>query len=240
MIFSGRLCATSSMSMPPSVETTKATRDGRAVDQRREIELAVDHRAFLDIEAVDLLAVRAGLVRDQRRAEQPRCASLLHVLDRLDDLRRRRPCRGRRHGSAPSPPTTGLPSSFAAASGLLDREGGDARAAPARRSRAAPPWPDTRGCSSRFPSRPRMGRRPASLLPWPRLGAIVMQASTSDLHGGDRFVEHRALGAVELDLDDALDALGADHRRHADIEILDAIFAVEMGGAGQHALLVRR
>ena len=71
-IFSGVSCATSSMSMPPSVETTKATRDGLAVDQHREVELLVDRRAFLDIEAVDLLALRAGLVRDQRRAEHAR------------------------------------------------------------------------------------------------------------------------------------------------------------------------
>ena len=66
MIFSGVSCATASMSMPPSVETTKATRDGRAVDQEREIELAVDVGAVLDVEAVDLLAGRAGLLGDQR------------------------------------------------------------------------------------------------------------------------------------------------------------------------------
>ena len=49
------------MSMPPSVETTKATRDGRAVDQQREVEFLVDVGAVLDIEAVDLLAGLAGL-----------------------------------------------------------------------------------------------------------------------------------------------------------------------------------
>ena len=58
---------------------------GFAVDQRREIELAVDRRAFLDVEPVDLLAVRPGLVRDQHRAEQP-LRLPAHVLDRLDDL----------------------------------------------------------------------------------------------------------------------------------------------------------
>ncbi len=31
---------------------------------------------------------------------------------------------------------------------------------------------------------------------------------------------------------------GADHRRHADIEALDAVLAVDIGRAGQHALLV--
>ena len=55
---------------------------------------------------------------------------------------------------------------------------------------------------------------------------------------GDRFVEGRLLLAIELDLDDALDAAGADHDRHADIEVLDPVLAVEPRGAGQHALLV--
>ena len=58
---------------------------GLTVDQRREIELAVDGRAFLDVEPVDLLAVRAGLMRDQRRPEDA-CGFLLHVVDRFDDL----------------------------------------------------------------------------------------------------------------------------------------------------------
>ena len=55
---------------------------GLAVDQRREIELAVDGRAFLDIEAVDLLAVRAGLMGDQVEPSR-RVGFLAHVLDRL-------------------------------------------------------------------------------------------------------------------------------------------------------------
>ena len=58
---------------------------GFPVDQRREIEFAVDGRAFLDIDAVDLLAVRAGLMRDQRRAEDAR-GLLLHVVDGFDHL----------------------------------------------------------------------------------------------------------------------------------------------------------
>ena len=51
---------------------------GFAVDQDREIELLVDVGAFLDVEAVDLLAVRAGLDRDQRRAQ--------HLLGEFVDL----------------------------------------------------------------------------------------------------------------------------------------------------------
>ena len=58
---------------------------GLTVDQRRKIELAVDGRAFLDIEAVDLLAVRAGLMGHEDGAEQA-LGLLAHVLGRLHDL----------------------------------------------------------------------------------------------------------------------------------------------------------
>ena len=51
---------------------------GFTVDQQREIELLLDVRAVFEIEAVDLLAGRAGLHGDQRRAE--------HFLDELLDL----------------------------------------------------------------------------------------------------------------------------------------------------------
>src|SRR5438105_8463871 len=42
---------------------------GFAVDQDRKIELLVDLGAFLDVEPVDLLAVRSGLNRYQRRPQ---------------------------------------------------------------------------------------------------------------------------------------------------------------------------
>ena len=58
---------------------------GHAVDQHREIELPGDRRAFLDVEAIDLLALRAGLMSDQRRA-QDSSRLLLHIIDRLDHL----------------------------------------------------------------------------------------------------------------------------------------------------------
>ena len=58
---------------------------GRAIDQHRQVELPLDGGAFLDVEPVHLLAARAGLVRDQRRAEQPR-RLLSHVVDGLDHL----------------------------------------------------------------------------------------------------------------------------------------------------------
>ena len=51
---------------------------GRAIDEHRQVEFLGDVGAFLDVEAVDLLAGRAGLDGHQRRAE--------HLLDVGDDL----------------------------------------------------------------------------------------------------------------------------------------------------------
>ena len=66
---SGVSCATVSMSMPPSVDTTKDDARGRAVDEGRQVELAVDVGAVLDIEAADGAAGRAGLQGHERGAE---------------------------------------------------------------------------------------------------------------------------------------------------------------------------
>src|SRR5205807_2283687 len=44
--------------------------------------------------------------------------------------------------------------------------------------------------------------------------------------------------AVEVELDDALDPASADHYRHPDIEVLDAVLPGQPGGAGQDPLLV--
>src|SRR6185437_14906372 len=116
------------------------------------------------------------------------------------------------------------------------------RAAPARRIRATPPWPDIRGCSWRIRpslqsvilrcerSEPRRmrPRRPSFL--FAQIGSDLLAGFDQRLHRLRGFLEHTARGAVELDLDDALDALGADHYRHTDVKILDAVFAVEPGG----------
>src|SRR5258708_11764578 len=58
------------------------------------------------------------------------------------------------------------------------------------------------------------------------------------LHGTDRFIEGFAVLAGQLNLDNPLDTLRPNHDGHADIHVLHAIFAVEVGGAGHHALLV--
>src|SRR6516225_2243766 len=58
------------------------------------------------------------------------------------------------------------------------------------------------------------------------------------LHRFDRAHEGVALMRIEIELDDALDALGADHYRHTGVEPLHMILAVEIRGAGQDALVV--
>src|SRR2546425_8240314 len=61
-----------------------------AVNERREIELAVDGGTPLDIEAVDLLAVWAGLMGGEHPAEQA-LGLLAHVLLRFHQLDAARP-----------------------------------------------------------------------------------------------------------------------------------------------------
>src|SRR5262249_22870467 len=53
-----------------------------------------------------------------------------------------------------------------------------------------------------------------------------------------RLVENAALRTIELNLDYTLNALGTNDRRHADVKVLDSVFTVEIGGAGQGAFLV--
>src|SRR5215468_1740924 len=107
------------------------------------------------------------------------------------------------------------------------------REEPALRIRAAPPLPDTReySCVALFPA-----QAPACSVV--EVGRDLLAGVDQALHGGGRFFKHRSLAATEFDLDDALDALGTDHNRHADVEILDPVLSVEPGGTRKHTLLV--
>jgi hypothetical protein len=67
------------MFMPPSVEAA-----GLTIDQQRQVEFLFDVRAVLDVEAVDLLALGAGLMGDQHPAEHL-LGMLADFLDRLGE-----------------------------------------------------------------------------------------------------------------------------------------------------------
>src|SRR4030042_6683762 len=58
------------------------------------------------------------------------------------------------------------------------------------------------------------------------------------LHALDGLLQLGLFLVVELDLEDLLHALGADHGRHAQDQPLDAVLAIAQGGAGQAAALV--
>ena len=211
----------------------------RAVDQQRQIELARDVGAVLDVEAVDLLAGRAGLLGDQRVAEH-----LLGVGAHLGH-RLRQPDAALGVGAELLEPALAAAAGMDLALDHIERAG------------------QLLGRGFRLVARERdaLGDRQAELLEQ-RLGLIfvdvharagsyllgrpsVQAQMRHDLAGlaqactaATDLSNMLLLAPVELDLDDALDAAGADHRRHADIGVLDAVFAVEMRGAGQHALLV--
>src|SRR4029079_8081233 len=93
-------------------------------------------------------------------------------------------------------------------------------------------WPD-RLCLWRRDGFLEHGRTSAGEV-WRDLGAGVDQT----LHRLHRLLAHGARCAIELDLHDALHAVGADHDRYADIHALHAILAAEVGGTGQYAPLV--
>src|SRR5262249_60030534 len=137
-----------------------------------------------------------------------------------------------------------------------------ARAAPARRIPAAPPWLDIRGCSC-GPLRvsdaghARQFTQCSQVWPLCALGAESCCASSAsrpsslrqircDLLASlnqrcdrlGRLFEHGAFAAVQLNLDDALDALRADHGGHADIKVLYPVLAVAIRPATEHPLLV--
>jgi hypothetical protein len=58
------------------------------------------------------------------------------------------------------------------------------------------------------------------------------------LHGRGALFEGGIFFGGELDLDDLLDAAGAELARHADEHAVDPVLALEEGGAGQDLLLV--
>ena len=66
------LAATSSMSMPPSLEAISTTRCERAVHHHADVELLVDIGAFLDQQALHDAAFGPGLMGDQAHAENVR------------------------------------------------------------------------------------------------------------------------------------------------------------------------
>jgi len=60
----------------------------------------------------------------------------------------------------------------------------------------------------------------------PELGCNLEAGVHQPFDRFDTLHEHRALGTVQVDLDDTLDATRAEHHRDADIEAFDAILAV--------------
>src|SRR5215470_640354 len=105
-------------------------------------------------------------------------------------------------------------------------------AAPERQIRAALPLLDIREYSWELPT------ERAGFFLVIEIGRDLLAGIDQALYRGGRFFEHGTFAAVELDLDNPLNAFGADHNRNADVEIPDAVLAVQPGGAGQYALLV--
>ena len=85
MIFSGVEWATSSMSMPPSLEAMKATFCVARSVTSDDVVFLLDVGAFLDVQAAHLLAFGAGLVRLQLHAEDL-AGQLLQVVHRAREL----------------------------------------------------------------------------------------------------------------------------------------------------------
>ena len=55
--------------MPPAADAMKTLRPILAIEHDAEVELARDGQRLFDQQALDLLALRAGLVRDQLHAQ---------------------------------------------------------------------------------------------------------------------------------------------------------------------------
>src|SRR5690606_26000320 len=69
-------------------------------------------------------------------------------------------------------------------------------------------------------------------------GIDVLAGLDEAANGLDALVEHGALLGGEFDLDHLLHAVLADDARHADIDVVEAVFALEVGRARQQPALV--
>src|SRR5580658_1278643 len=76
------------------------------------------------------------------------------------------------------------------------------------------------------PEREKVGAFSTSLA---EIGGNLLARLNQAFDRRNRFLEHAALGAVELDLDHTLDPLAADDDGHPDVKIFHAILAVEPG-----------
>src|SRR5262249_61969751 len=74
---------------------------------------------------------------------------------------------------------------------------------------------------------------------WPsslcQIGRDFLASFDQRCDGLGRLFEHGAFGAVQLNLDDALDALRADHGGHAGIKGFYSVLALEVGRARENA-----
>src|SRR5271166_4790842 len=183
---------------------------GGAVDQHPEVEFAGDVAALLDIDPLDLAALRPRLMGDQLPT-QHRARRSRDFLFRAGELD---------------------PAGLAASAGMdlrFDHPGLPAEPA----EYATPP----RGTAT-----PNFASSSFAWYSWMFIGSAQDLHALDDLDqladGGGRFVEGRLLLAIERDLDDPLDAAGADHHRDADIEVAYAVLAFEQRRTRQYPLLV--
>src|SRR4051794_1632300 len=136
-----------------------------------------------------------------------------------------------------SPRTASAPMRFASRSSSSRRRATIVTFAPssARASADASPRPDDAPHTiAVLPRRPRSIARTVAGVRHPGLRA---QHADDVAHGVRRLREHRLLGVVEVDLEDLLDPFPAELDRDAHIEAVDAVLALEVRGAREHALL---